>query len=68
MATSFEKENTIGPPPKKKTPAESSFTWETSAVLQDLQNFPENEIINWSKFAREHGVPGKMVNSQVCHR
>ena len=62
MATSFEKENSYGPqPPKKKkhSPAESSFTWDTAAVLHDLQNFPEYEIINWSKFAWEHAVPGK---------
>ena len=59
MATSIGKENSNGPPPKRHSPAESSFSRDTTAVLHNMRNFPGNEIINWSKFAWEHGVPNK---------
>ena len=34
-------------------------TWDTEQVLPDAREWPADEATNWSKFARDHGVPGK---------
>ena len=63
IATSFETPGDIGCSKQKKekshSPSEENFTWETQSVLTDLAGHPEGTPINWSKFAREHDVPGR---------
>ena len=34
-------------------------TRDTEQVLSDAREWPADEAINWSKFARDHGVPGQ---------
>ena len=54
---SFEK-----PPSAKKTKSHSpnfdKEEWDKNQVILDLQAHPKENAINWSKFAREHGVGG----------
>ncbi len=49
---------------KKHSPSTENVTWDKENVLNDLRSFPSDTRINWSKFAREHNVPGKN-NGQV---
>ena len=66
MAQSFEtpdqkKNRTMQCPskPRKHSPSFDTVTWDKGNVLRDLQNWPEDETINWTKFATEHGIPGR---------
>lgn len=61
MAMSFENDTTQPPCKKKKShsPSNENCSWNSDAVLQDLQQWPQDVQINWSSFARSHGVPGK---------
>jgi hypothetical protein len=47
------------PKRRKHSPSFDNATWNKERVLQDLQNFPENEVINWARFAIEHGITGR---------
>jgi len=65
MASSCEtptqkQERTTSRPPKqrKHSPSFDKVTWDKEAVLTALKNWPEGEKIVWSKFAREHNIPG----------
>lgn len=57
-AQSFE---TPVEPKKKKShsPSMENIAWDTQKALDDLRMWPQDQLINWSKFAREHGIPGK---------
>ena len=59
---SFET-NQLGPSHAKKqkrhSPADENCSWDTNAVLNDLNQWPEGVCINWSDFARKHNVPGR---------
>ena len=44
---------------KSHSPSDENVTWNEDQVLQDLTNFPQDTKINWSKFAREHGVSNR---------
>ena len=61
MAMSFENDTTQPPRKKKKShsPSDENRIWDSNAVLQDLRQWPQDVQINWSSFARSHGVPGK---------
>ena len=69
MMVSFEtpSDTSPGPPKKRKShsPSQENFTWDTQAVLTDLAGHPEGVAINWSRFAREHNVPGKNAGQVV---
>ena len=56
--------STAIPTKKKHSPTLQETKWDKEQVLRDLRNFPTDQQINWSKFAREHNVPGKN-NGQV---
>ena len=57
LAQSFEK-----PPsakrPKSHSPRFDRVEWDKEKVMTDLREHPTDKPINWSQFAREHGVPG----------
>ena len=57
-AQSFE---TPSEPQKKKShsPSVEHITWDTQKALDNLREWPQDQRMNWSKFAREHGIPGK---------
>jgi len=66
MAESFEtpeqkKEHRMQCPskPRKHSPSFDNTTWDQESVLRDLQNWPQNEAINWTKFATQHAIPGR---------
>ena len=44
---------------KKHSPDFSKESWDTERLQTTLANWPENEIINWSRVAREHGITAK---------
>ena len=48
------------PTPKRKhSPQFENVLWDKKCVLASLQTWPAEKIINWSEFAREHGIPGR---------
>lgn len=58
------------PPAKRRTkshsPNFSNVTWDKDKVLHDLQQFPPAPpSINWSAFAKEHGVAGSNAGQVV---
>jgi len=66
MAESFEtpeqkKEHRMHFPskPRKHSPSFDNTTWDQESVPRDLQNWPQNEVINWTKFATQHAIPGR---------
>ena len=65
---SFET-NELGPSQAKKqkrhSPADENCSWDTNAVLNDLNQWPEGVHINWSDFARKHNVPGRNAGQVV---
>ena len=46
-------------PKQKHSPQFEHVMWNKENVLTSLQQWPAEEIINWSGFAREHGIPGR---------
>ena len=44
---------------KSHSPSSDNIVCDETQLLQDLRNFPTNTKINWSKFAREHGISNK---------
>ena len=58
LSQSFEKP----PCPKKSkshTPSSENTPWNKENVLDDLNNHPPTQKINWSELARKHSVQGK---------
>ena len=43
---------------KSHSPNFDRIEWVMERVLSDLKDYPTDKPINWSQFAREHGVPG----------
>ena len=68
LSMSFET-NQLGPSHAKKqkrhSPADENCSWDTNAVLNDLNQWPEGVRINWSDFARKHNVPGRNAGQVV---
>ena len=50
---------------KKHSPSFDETTWDKENVLEDLCSYSADTPINWSKFAREHNVPGKNAGQVV---
>lgn len=44
---------------RKHSPSFENVTWKKDEVLAALKDWPQDEKINWSKFAREHNIPSK---------
>ena len=44
------------PRAKKHSPNFDHVNWDKDKLQRTLANWPENEIINWSRVAREHGI------------
>ena len=69
ITMSFDTPGDIGPSKQKKekshSPSDKNITWDTQSVLTDLASHPEGVSINWSKFAREHDVPGRNAGQVV---
>lgn len=58
LSQSFEKPS-APKKPRTHSPSIENITMDKEAVLNDLRNFPLNTKINWSEFARSHGVQNK---------
>ena len=58
LALSYEKPETPQTP-KSHSPNEQNMSWSIDEALNDLENFPPEQIINWSAMARKHNIPGK---------
>ena len=54
---------------KSHSPNFNNVEWDKNQVILDLKAHPKenNIIINWSKFAREHGVGGANAGQIVKH-
>jgi len=35
------------------------LTWDLSSAIEELENFPEDEVINWTAMARRYQMPYK---------
>ena len=35
------------------------MTWDKEKAITDLREWPNGSVINWSDFARQHGIPGR---------
>ena len=57
--TSEQKRTTNPTPERKHSPQFENARWDKERVLADLRDWPIGSIINWSEFARHHGIPGK---------
>lgn len=44
---------------KRHSPSDENCSWDTNAVLNDLNQWPEGVRINWSGFAQNRNVPGQ---------
>ena len=47
------------PKTKKHSPKFDRVTWDKERLHHTLVNWPENETINWSQVARDHGISAK---------
>ena len=63
MSFSTPKKSQKSAKPKSHSP--TSRTWDTDAVLQAAQQWPADKCINWSAFAREHGISGRNCGQVV---
>lgn len=54
LALSFEKPNV--PFKKSKSHYPSQQAWDVNAAMEELENFPKCEIMNWSAMARKYGI------------
>ena len=45
--------------PKSHSLNEQNLSWDSASAVQALENFPENENINWSELARKLNIPLK---------
>ena len=41
------------------------MTWDKEKLQETIANWPAGTFINWSKVAREHGIPGSNVGQVV---
>ena len=48
-----------------KSHSPTTITWDATQVLAAAKNWPADKVINWSAFARLHGVPGKNCGQLV---
>ncbi len=39
-------------------PSANNRSWDTGAIVKEVQEWPEGTHMNWSEVARRHGVPG----------
>ena len=56
---------------KSHSPNFDRVEWDKEKVIADLKEYPTDKLINWSQFAREHGVPGSnggQVVKQYAHK
>ena len=60
MAQSFHSPHEELPAKKAKfhSPDFSKVSWDTEKLKATIENWPADTTINWSKVAREHGIPG----------
>ena len=58
LSQSFEKPS-AQKKPKSHSLSSTNISVDKENVLQDLNEFPDDTKINWSKFARSHGVTNK---------
>lgn len=67
MAQSFHSPQEQPPSKKSKShsPDFSKVTWDTEKVRETIENWPVGTTINWSKVAKEHGIPGKNAGQVV---
>ena len=59
LARSFESPESAPKKSKSHSPKECSLTWDVDAAMEELENFPEDSIINWSAMARKYEIPQK---------
>ena len=59
LACSFESPESAPKRSKSHSPKECSLTWDVDAAMEELENFPEDSIINWSAMARKYEIPQK---------
>ena len=46
-------------PEKSLIPSKAKHTWDTAAIVEEVQKWPENQHMNWTEIARRHNVPGR---------
>lgn len=71
LALGFEKPSEPSKKHKSHSPSDSSLTWDVDSAILELQSFPEDETINWSKMARKYSIPqknGGQVLKEVAKR
>ena len=44
---------------RKHSPNYENVTWDKKKAATDLREWPIGNIMNWSNFARQHGIPGR---------
>ena len=59
LARSFETTESAPKRPKSHSPSQRNLTWDVHAAMEELENFPEDSIINWSAMARKYEIPQK---------
>ena len=50
---------------KKHSPNFSNVNWDKQKLQETIENWPADTTINWSKIARENGIPGKNAGQVV---
>ena len=53
LALSYNRPTT----PKPHSPKEDNMTWDVSAAMLELENFPPNENNKWSSMVRKYSPP-----------
>ena len=58
LALSYERPTT---PKRRKShsPKEANMSWDIDGAMEELENFPPNQKINWSSMARMYEIPQK---------
>lgn len=59
QAHSFEKPESSPKRAKSHSPSEHNLTWDLSSAIEELENFPKDEVINWTAMARRYQIPHK---------
>ena len=67
MAQSFHSPQEQPPAKKEKkhSPNFSNVNWDKQKLQETIENWPADTTINWSKIARENGIPGKNAGQVV---
>ena len=71
LALCFEKPGEPSKKRKSHSPSDCNSTWDVDAALLELETFPEDQTINWSKMARKYSIPqnnGGQVLKEVAKR